>query len=195
MHINIPNGLTLTRIVLIPVLAVAYYLPLPWGHQAAAWIFVAAAITDWLDGFMARYLNQYSAFGAFLDPVADKLVVSVALVMLVADPAIQHAVFSKIAFVLVVATIIGREITISALREWMAELGNRTSVAVNRLGKVKTTLQMAAIIVLLYEPATADSLLFRAGEMALYLAGSLTLWSMVAYWRAAKVVLQAESKL
>jgi len=195
VHINIPNGLTLARIVLIPILAIAYYLPFPWGHQAAAWIFVAAAITDWLDGFLARYLNQYSAFGAFLDPVADKLVVSVALVMLVADPDIQSAVFSKIAFILVVATIIGREITISALREWMAELGNRTSVAVNMLGKIKTTLQMAAIIVLLYVPAVSGDLLFRAGEMALYLAGILTLWSMVAYWRAAKVVLQSKSKL
>ena len=180
---------------MIPILAIAYYLPFPWGHQAAAWIFVAAAITDWLDGFLARYLNQYSAFGAFLDPVADKLVVSVALVMLVADPDIQRAVFSKIAFILVVATIIGREITISALREWMAELGNRTSVAVNMLGKIKTTLQMVAIIVLLYVPAAADDLLFRTGETALYLAGILTLWSMVAYWRAAKVVLQSKSKL
>jgi len=195
VHINIPNGLTLARIVLIPVLAVAYYLPLPWGHQAAAWIFVAAAITDWLDGFLARYLNQHSAFGAFLDPVADKLVVSVALVMLVADPAIHDAVFSSIGFIMVVATIIGREITISALREWMAELGSRTSVAVNMLGKVKTTLQMVAIIVLLYVPAASDNLLFHAGEVALYLAGIMTLWSMVAYWRAARLVLLSESNL
>ncbi len=135
MQWNIPNILTLLRIVLIPVLVVVFYLPGPWSYQISALIFGVAAITDWLDGYLARRLQQTSPFGAFLDPVADKLMVAVALVLLVQDNPSEL-------FAVPAAVIIGREIVISALREWMAEIGARTRVAVSIVGKVKTTLQM-----------------------------------------------------
>ncbi len=175
---TVATALTFTRIALIPVFVIIFYLPVSWASFASALIFSIAAITDWLDGYYARKLNQSSAFGAFLDPVADKLMVAVALVLLVqSDPSPWLAIPA--------AVIIGREIAISALREWMAEIGRRSVVAVSNLGKWKTTFQITALIMLLYH----DPILFipirEMGYISLYIAAALTLWSMVIYIRAA----------
>ncbi len=175
---NIPNSLTLMRILLIPVLVVVFYLPYQWTGIGAALIFSLAAITDWVDGYLARRLNQSTAFGAFLDPVADKLMVAMALILLLER--YPHAWFTIPAMI-----IVGREIIISALREWMAELGKRTSVAVSYLGKFKTTAQMVAIIVLLTQTSVVDSTIEAVGFAALYVAATLTIWSMVIYLKAA----------
>lgn len=177
MPLNIPNLLTWLRILLIPVFVVVYYLSdTSLAPQAknliATGVFLLASVTDWLDGYLARKLNQSSAFGAFLDPVADKLMVAAALILLVklgrAD--------AIIAFI-----IIGREITISALREWMAKLGESKSVAVSMLGKIKTTFQMFAILLLLYQQQLFGIDCQVVGAMLLYLAALLTLWSMGYY--------------
>ncbi|MDG1938550.1 MAG: CDP-diacylglycerol--glycerol-3-phosphate 3-phosphatidyltransferase [Pseudomonadales bacterium] len=175
---NIPNAFTLFRITLIPVLVAVFYLPYSWTGIAAAAIFTIAAITDWFDGYLARKLDQATPFGAFLDPVADKLMVAVALVVLLER--YPHAWFTIPAMI-----IIGREIVISALREWMAEIGNRTSVAVSYIGKFKTTMQMIAIIILLTQTTVVDSRIEVLGFISLYLAATLTLWSMIIYLRAA----------
>jgi len=173
---KIPNILTLLRIVLIPVFVLVYYLPFAWAPLASAAIFALAAVTDWFDGYLARKLEQTSPFGAFLDPVADKLMVAVALVVLVET-------FAEPWITVPAVVIIGREIVISALREWMAELGKRASVAVSMIGKIKTTLQMVSIIGLLaFPPLTTLS---WVGVGALYGAALLTLWSMFVYLRAA----------
>lgn len=174
--IKIPNLLTLVRIILIPVFILVYYLPYSWAPWAASAIFGLAAITDWFDGYLARKLNQTSPFGAFLDPVADKLMVAAALVVLVES-------FASPLVTVPAAVIIGREIVISALREWMAEVGQRASVAVSMIGKVKTTLQMVSILILLAFPLYSPW--SWAGIAALYGAAVLTLWSMYAYLRAA----------
>ncbi len=179
LPINIPNTLTMMRILLIPVLVVVFYLPFQHHLLVAAAIFAAAAITDWFDGYLARRLGQMTAFGAFLDPVADKLMVVIALVLLVE----RH---DTLLFTLAACVIIGREIVISALREWMAELGERTSVAVSYIGKVKTAFQMVAITALLaIDPARDGSWLLAACYVVLYAAAVLTLWSMVVYLKAA----------
>jgi CDP-diacylglycerol--glycerol-3-phosphate 3-phosphatidyltransferase len=171
------------RIVLIPVMVLLFYLPFSGHLFAAAGVFTLAAITDWVDGYLARRLGQMTAFGAFLDPVADKLIVAVALVLLVE----RH---NNLLFTLAACVIIGREIVVSALREWMAELGKRTSVAVSMIGKVKTTFQMLAIIVLLAVDAQRDgSEILALGVLLLYIAAALTLWSMVQYLRAARDVI------
>ncbi|WP_339339052.1 CDP-diacylglycerol--glycerol-3-phosphate 3-phosphatidyltransferase [uncultured Oceanicoccus sp.] len=181
---NIPNALTLFRIALIPVFVLVFYLPYHWSFIASAVIFALAGITDWLDGYLARKLNQSTPFGAFLDPVADKLMVAIALVLLVER-------FGSWWFTIPAMVIIGREIVISALREWMAELGKRTSVAVSYIGKVKTTFQILAIIVLLavapqHSGLLLDSdLLLNGGLILLYISALLTLWSMLVYIRAA----------
>jgi len=182
---TIPNILTMVRIGLIPVFVVVYWLPYPWAPVWAAWIFIIAGVTDWLDGYLARRLGQMSPFGAFLDPVADKLIVATALVLLVGDPKIQASVVSSILFAVTAAVIIGREITVSALREWMAELGNRASVAVSVIGKAKTLLQIVAIAMLVYKYDFMEMPTLVVGEWLLYLAGALTLWSMWMYLRAA----------
>jgi len=182
---NAPNLLTLLRILLIPVFIAAYYLPFRWAPLLATTLFVLAALTDWLDGYLARRLNQASPFGAFLDPVADKLMVASALVMLLADKQVHKLVLDQRLFAIVVLIIIGREITVSALREWMAELGERARVAVSFLGKFKTIGQMVAIPFLLYREPLFGLPVFRVGELLLYLAAGLTLWSMVIYLRAA----------
>lgn len=169
-----PTLLTLIRIALIPVLALFFYLPWDRARAITALIFTLAAITDWLDGYLARRLNQTSAFGAFLDPVADKLMVAVALVLLVqADPTPWLAIPAAI--------IIGREIAVSALRERMAELGKGSAVAVSMVGKIKTTSQMVAIILLLYRDPVLDLPVQITGYGLLYIAASLTLWSMILY--------------
>jgi CDP-diacylglycerol--glycerol-3-phosphate 3-phosphatidyltransferase len=173
---NTPNSLTLLRIALIPVFVGIFYVPTRWAALACAFVFTMAAITDWLDGYLARRWGQTSSLGAFLDPVADKLMVAVALVLLVqSDP--------RAVLALPAAVIIGREITVSALREWMAELGSRAQVAVSKVGKVKTTAQMVAIILLIL--ADTNSPVYGSGMVLLYVAAVLTLWSMVLYLRAA----------
>ena len=175
---NLPNLLTLLRIVLIPVFVVVFYLPMAWAHEAATVIFVLAAITDWLDGYLARRMQLVSALGAFLDPVADKLMVATALVLVVqADPQVAIAVAA--------AVIIGREITISALREWMAEIGQRTKVAVSRLGKYKTILQIVGLSMMLYRWDLFGLPIYLIGFVLMVLAAILTLVSMFDYLRAA----------
>lgn len=175
---NIPNALTLLRILLIPVFVLLFYLPVHGSYQAAAIVFALAGFTDWLDGYMARKLNQSTPFGAFLDPVADKLIVVIALGLLVER-------FGSWWFTIPAIIIIGREIVISALREWMAELGKRTSVAVSYVGKVKTALQMLAILVLLTAAPEPVGPLADIGCGLLILSATLTLWSMLAYLKAA----------
>ncbi len=178
MQYTIPNILTSFRILLVPVFVIFFYLPVDWANQAAAWVFMIAAITDWFDGYLARKLDQMSAFGAFLDPVADKVMVAVALVLLVdRNPTDYPSVFMTIAAII----IIGREITISALREWMAEVGSRNSVAVSIIGKIKTTAQMTALIWLLYAQPLFGIPLVEIGFILLYVSVFLTLWSMVDY--------------
>jgi CDP-diacylglycerol--glycerol-3-phosphate 3-phosphatidyltransferase len=179
---NIPNALTGLRIVLIPVLVLLFYLPQQWSWLASAAVFTLAAVTDWLDGYLARRLNQSTPFGAFLDPVADKLMVAVALVLLAEAFAIWW-------FTLPACVIIGREIVISALREWMAELGKRTSVAVSYIGKIKTTFQMIAITGFLLISPAGHPVLLGICIALLYAAAVLTLWSMVIYLKAAWPVL------
>jgi len=178
MMSNIPNLLTLLRIALIPVFVIIYFLPWVLAAQACAVVFALAALTDWLDGYLARRLNQVSSMGAFLDPVADKLMVATALILLVqSDPTPALAVPALI--------IIGREITISALREWMAELGARAQVAVSVIGKIKTAVQMIAIFMLIYREDIWELPVYLIGYVLLYVAAILTLWSMMVYLRAA----------
>jgi CDP-diacylglycerol--glycerol-3-phosphate 3-phosphatidyltransferase len=191
MPINIPTTLTWLRILLIPVFVGVYYLPDAWLAPAgknwlAMSIFAVAAITDWLDGWLARKLGLTSAFGAFLDPVADKLMVAAALILLV-------ALGRADAYLAII--IIGREIAISALREWMAEVGAGRSVAVAFVGKLKTVAQMTAIIaLLLYEPLIPGISTPLLGTIALWVAVILTLWSMVHYLRKAAPYLKADRR-
>ncbi|TMO60843.1 CDP-diacylglycerol--glycerol-3-phosphate 3-phosphatidyltransferase [Pseudoalteromonas aurantia] len=173
---NIPNTLTTFRLLLIPVFAVLFYLPYSWAFFAAAFIFWLAAVTDILDGYLARKLQQSTPFGAFLDPVADKVMVSVALVMLAT---FYQNVFVTIATVI----IISREIVISALREWMAEQGKRSNVAVSNMGKIKTAAQMLAIMGLIWQYAPWMITLSYA---LLAIATLLTVTSMLSYLYAAK---------
>ena len=175
---NLPNIITLARILLVPVFVVIYLWPGDRTYIIAATLFALAAATDWLDGYLARRLNQTTPFGAFLDPVADKLIVVSALTVLVA----QH---STAWLTLPSLIIIGREIMISALREWMAEMNSSVTVAVSRLGKIKTSLQMVAIAVLLALPPNFDSVFIVAGYSLLYVAAMMTLWSMSIYLQAA----------
>lgn len=181
MPLNLPNLLTLFRIALIPVLVLVFYLPFAWTNFAAALVFAVGAITDWADGYIARRYGMFSAFGAFLDPVADKLAVAVALVIIVqAHPTVFMA--------LIAAVIIGREITISALREWMAEIGQRATVRVAVIGKIKTIVQMVAISVLLFQHPKFPLLalpLYETGRWLLVGAAVLTLWSAAQYLKAA----------
>ena len=181
MPFNLPIFLTWLRIVAIPLLIAVYYLPANWASAyerdlAATLIFVSAALTDWADGYLARKLNQTSAFGAFLDPVADKLMVAAALIVLV-QLGRTDAIVAMI--------IIGREITISALREWMAKIGAAKSVAVSMLGKIKTTAQMLALPMLLYYAPLASIDMKVVGNWLIWVATLLTLWSMGYYLRMA----------
>ncbi len=182
MPLNLPNLITLLRIVLIPLIVGVFYLPDDWlsgegKNIAATAIFIFAAITDWLDGYLARKLNQMSAFGAFLDPVADKLVVVGALIVLLKLGRVDMVVG---------LIIIGREIAISALREWMAQLGQAKSVAVAFIGKLKTVLQMVAIPLLLFEDPLFGMVDCRAlGTVLIYVAAVLTVVSMLYYLRRA----------
>ena len=181
MFWNVPNSLTMLRIVLIPVFVAIFYLPPDiiaphWVNLTATLVFALAAVTDWLDGYLARVLNQTSAIGAFLDPVADKLMVAAALIVLVE--------FERVG-ALIALIIIGREIAISALREWMAGVGQSSSVAVAYIGKIKTAAQMAAILFLLYYDAVGPVNVKFIGEVLISIAAILTLLSMAYYLRAA----------
>ncbi|MFP4207556.1 MAG: CDP-diacylglycerol--glycerol-3-phosphate 3-phosphatidyltransferase [Wenzhouxiangella sp.] len=178
MQLTIPTILTLLRIVMIPVLVIVFYLPFSWANLAALLVFIGAAITDWLDGWIARRFGMMSAFGAFLDPVADKLMVAAALILIVQrNPELLVAISA--------AVIIGREITVSALREWMAALGEGARVKVAWAGKIKTVLQMVAIGFLLYAQDLLGLPVLTIGIWLLVAAAILTIVSMISYLRAA----------
>lgn len=186
MKMTLPTALTLGRIALLPILVVLFYIPFEWSRPAAAFAFLVGALTDWLDGYLARRLNQQSAFGAFLDPVADKIMVAIVLVMLVqTNPELWMALPAMV--------IISREIVVSALREWMAESGNRALVAVNALGKFKTIAQMAALLLMLYQEPILQLPTFTVGVVLLYIAALLTLYSMIAYLRASIAAVPARA--
>ncbi len=187
MRINFPTWLTLFRVLLLPVMILVYYshamyngIPLRFANIGAAVIFVLASMTDWFDGWLARRWNQTSNFGAFLDPVADKLMVAVTLFLLVQS-------HSTPLMAIVSAIIVGREIGVSALREWMASIGLRSRVRVAMVGKIKTVMQMVAIVVLLLEHDRDAALLryWNVGESLLVIAAGLTIWSGIMYLRAA----------
>lgn len=178
MSFPIANVLTCARILMIPLVVILFYLPHPWSGPMAGLTFAVAAITDSLDGYLARKLKQTSALGAFLDPVADKLMVAVALVLVASGDPRWYIVLSAI-------VIIGREITVSALREWMAEIGARAKVAVSKLGKLKTIVQMVGLSCLLFRHDLWVLPVYEIGIAATVAAAALTLWSMIAYLRAA----------
>ena len=185
MKLTLPTVLTLFRIVLIPVLVLVYYLPEPWSNEVVVAIFVAAALTDWADGWIARKYQMMSPFGAFLDPVADKLIVAIALILIVQ----RHP---ELIITLSAAVILGREITISALREWMAELGQRAVVKVSSIGKSKTIFQMVAIGFLLYGEPLFGLPILEIGVALLVIAAVLTIWSMIIYLRSAWPAIRGE---
>lgn len=189
---NWPNTLTFARISAVPLLVVVFYLPFPSAHLMAAIIFAIASVTDWLDGYLARYLKQTTKLGAFLDPVADKLMVCIVLVLIVAEPTFQYVstnsavvAFPSALITIPAAIIVAREIIVSALREWMAEIGKRRSIAVTSLGKVKTAVQMITLILLLYCNGTTNAKLVFLGYFLIYLSAVLTIWSMLIYLKAA----------
>lgn len=192
MKLTVPTMLTLLRILLIPVLVLVFYLPFAWANFATAAVFGLASLTDWLDGWIARRYQQTSAFGAFLDPVADKLMVSTALFLIVqGHPTAWMALWA--------AVIVGREIAVSALREWMAEVGQRARVQVASVGKYKTIAQIVALLCLLYAVSPArpphptpwmGEFVFHVGDWLLAAAALLTLWSGYEYLRAAWPVLR-----
>jgi CDP-diacylglycerol--glycerol-3-phosphate 3-phosphatidyltransferase len=196
MPFNIPILLTWLRVALIPLVVGVFYLPTHWlpladRNLAATMVFIVAAVTDWFDGFLARRWNQTSAFGAFLDPVADKLMIAVTLFLLVQShrggwPGILMAVTASI--------IVGREISVSALREWMAQIGARSKVKVAFLGKLKTAMQMVALVVLLLQHDAETLRLYHIGEALLVVAGILTIWSGLDYLRAAWPSLRGDSE-
>ena len=176
--LTIPNILTFVRIIAIPILVLVFYLPVAWSNIACAIIFALAAMTDWLDGYIARNWKLSTPFGEFLDPVADKLIVAVALVLIVGKHNMPYLAIPA-------AVIVGREIVISALREWMAEIGKRASIAVSFVGKIKTFIQMLAVILLLVYDPGGYVLIGILGYILLYVAAALTLWSMVMYLKTA----------
>jgi len=178
MKITLPTAITLFRILLIPLFVLVFYLPFSWTHVAATSLFAFASLTDWVDGYLARSMQQESSFGAFLDPVADKLMVVVVIVLLVqAHPSIFVAMPSIV--------VVAREISISALREWMAQIGSSATVRVSWIGKSKTTLQMIALGFMIYAEPLAGLPIFQIGLVIFYIAAFLTLASMVNYLRAA----------
>jgi len=183
MPFNLPNALTSFRILAIPLVVLVFYLPVEWARPASGILFGLAGVTDWLDGYLARRLNQTSSFGAFLDPVADKLMVSTALVLLVqSDPTPLITMAAMV--------IIGREIAVSALREWMSTLGQRAQVSVTDFAKWKTTLQIFGISFMLYEYPQFGWPVYGIGMALLLVAVVLTLWSMADYLRAAWPVMR-----
>ena len=182
---SIPNCLTFFRILVIPAIVAIHLSELKYGNWYNAILFTLAGISDALDGYLARLWQQESRLGAFLDPVADKLLVASMLILIATDPEIRSQVLVGWFFTLVVLIIIGREIMVSALREWMAQLGKRTHVAVSMVGKYKTGIQMTAIGMLLFKQSLLGLPILRIGELLLYIAGILTIWSMSIYLAAA----------
>ncbi len=180
MRQSIPTWLTLMRIVMLPIIIVVFYIDAVWARPLSCLLFSIAGITDWLDGYLARRWRTESRFGAFLDPVADKLLVATVLILIVEFDATPWLTIPAI-------IIIGREITISALREWMAEMGERNKVAVGWIGKLKTTVQMIALGCLLFNLDFLGLPIYRIGIVGLYFAAVLTVWSMVIYMKAAFV--------
>jgi CDP-diacylglycerol---glycerol-3-phosphate 3-phosphatidyltransferase len=191
MRINLPTWLTLFRVLLLPVMVVVFYLPFRWSNLGAAAVFVIAGFTDWLDGYLARRMNLTSAFGAFLDPVADKLMVAVTLFLLVQS---HPGGWQGVLLAVTASVIVGREISVSALREWMAQIGARSKVKVAFLGKLKTLAQMVALVVLLVQHDTESLASYNIGEALLVLAGILTIWSGLDYLRAAWPSLRGDSE-
>ena len=185
MQFTIPNCLTFFRIVAIPLIVLAYYSGWKYDYWLAGILFALAGISDALDGYLARKWNQTSKIGAFLDPVADKLLVAIMLILVATDRELLAAVWCEYAFIITVMIIIAREITVSALREWMAELGQRANVAVSTLGKFKTGIQMTSIGCLLFQHDLIGLPILLIGELLLYIAGVLTIWSMTIYLNAA----------
>lgn len=186
MLFNLPNTLTSFRILAVPLVVLVFYLPVDWAGPAAGLLFGLAGVTDWFDGYLARRFNQMSNFGAFLDPVADKLIVSTALVILVQrNPTLLNT--------LIAAVIIGREITVSALREWMSELGARAHVSVSFFAKWKTTLQMFGIGFMLYQQPFLGIPIYDIGIVLLIIAAVLTLWSMLDYLKAAWPIMKGQN--
>ena len=175
---HLPNVLTVARIVAVPLIVALFYWKHPWSNPLAAAVFIAAALTDTLDGYLARRLNITTPLGEFLDPVADKLMVATALVLLVSHDTTPLIVITAI-------VIIGREITVSALREWMAQLGARGKVAVSGMGKLKTTLQMTGLSMMMFRNDLFRMPVYEIGVYLLVIAAVLTLWSMGSYMRAA----------
>ena len=175
---SLPNVLTVGRIVAVPLLVALFFLDHPWAHVLSASVFIAAAITDTLDGYLARRMGITTPLGEFLDPVADKLIVAVALVLLVGHDARPFIVITA-------AVIIGREITVSALREWLAHIGSRAKVAVSSLGKFKTIVQMTGLSMMMFLQDVFVLPIYEIGVVLLVFAAVLTLWSMVAYLQAA----------
>lgn len=186
MKLNLANFLTLARIAAIPVVVICFYSPIEYARPIAAILFGLAAVTDMIDGWVARRFGQMSRFGEFLDPVADKLMVAIVLVMLV--QAQSHWYEDVIAMI-----IIGREITISALREWMATIGERANVKVDITGKIKTTLQMFGIAFMVYRNDLFGIPIYTIGFILLVLAAVMTIWSMVVYLRAAWPFIMADT--
>ncbi len=187
---TLPNLLTVARIAILPFVVIAFYLPFGWSHWLTTILFVLAALTDWLDGYLARRLGVISRFGAFLDPVADKLMVVVALVLVVER---NPTTVAGIWITAPASIIIGREIVVSALREWMSTIGASSSVAVSWIGKVKTTAQMLALGLLLFgQPLLGIDIAFW-GLLLLYVAALLTLWSMVDYLLAARIAIRDQA--
>ena len=185
MSLTIPNCLTLFRIIAIPLIVIVYYSGVKYANWYCTILFTMAGISDALDGYLARRWNQTSKLGAFLDPVADKLLVAIMLVLVASNMQLHQGLWSSFLFIVTVMVIIGREITVSALREWMAELGKRAQVAVSKVGKYKTGIQMGAIGCLLFRNDFIGLPVLRIGELMLYAAGVLTIWSMTIYLSAA----------
>jgi len=182
---SIPNCLTYFRIIVIPFIVALYLSDVAYANWYSTILFVLAAISDWLDGYLARKWNQASKLGAFLDPVADKLLVAVLLIVIVSNAALVDVLLSHTLFLVTVLIIISRELIISALREWMAELGKRNNVSVSYVGKVKTSVQMTAIGFFLFKISLFGLPVLQIGELLLYIAGFLTVWSMMIYLTAA----------
>jgi len=185
MSLSIPNTLTLFRITAIPLIVVIYFSGIKYGNWYCTLLFILAGISDALDGYLARKWNQTSKLGAFLDPVADKLLVATMLILVLTNLELRAQLLSDFWFVVMIIIIIGREITVSALREWMAELGKRANVAVSNVGKFKTGMQMGAIGCLLFAKPFLGLPVLAIGEVLLYIAGILTIWSMTLYLLAA----------
>lgn len=185
MKLNLANFLTLLRIAAIPIVVICFYSPLEYARPIAGVLFGLAAITDMIDGWVARRFGQMSRFGEFLDPVADKLMVAIVLVMLVQA---QSSWFEDV----IAMIIIGREITISALREWMATIGERANVKVDITGKIKTTLQMFGIGFMVWKKPLLGVDIYAVGFVMLVLAAIMTIWSMVVYLRAAWPFIMAD---